>query len=123
MRSLLPPILAKATGQQFHKSGRAVAKLAGKLGIAALQGKLKLAGAVFKVLLFAVPRALAAVPGSLAIQASEYKKMAAGLIAGLRNAGAAIQPRGAQKIMEEIRNNPGRIQGSLKELHDAVEAL
>jgi hypothetical protein len=49
--------------------------------------------------------------------------MAAGLIAGLRNAGAAIQPRGAQKIMEEIRNNPGRIQGSLKELHDAVEAL
>lgn len=117
------PNLAKATGQQVHRSGRAVAKLAGTLGVSALQGKLKLAGAVFKVLLFAAARVLAAVPRSIGIQASEYKKMAAGLIASLRNAGAAIQPGDAEKILEEIRKNPGRIQGPLKELHDAVEAL
>lgn len=117
------PNLAKATGQHVHKSGRAVGKLAGKLGVAALQGKLKLVGAVCKILLFAVTRALAAVPRSIGIQASEYGKMASDLISSLRNAGAVIQPAEVQKILEEIRKNPGKIQGPLKELHDAVEAL
>lgn len=117
------PNLGSAAGQQIHKSGRAVGKLAGKLGVAALQGKLKLAGAVFKVLLFVVVRILAAVPASISIQVGEYKKLAGDLVASLRNAGASIQPSDVQKIFEEIRKNPTRIQGSLKELHDAVEAL
>ncbi len=117
------PNLGKAMGQQVHKSGRAVGKLAGKLGFAALQGKLKLAGAVFKVVLAAVGRVLAAAPASISIQVGEYRKLASDLIASLRNAGATIQTHEVKAIFEEIRKNPGRIQGSLKELHDAIEAL
>lgn len=117
------PNLAKAMGQNVHKSGRAVGKLAGKLGFSALGGKLKVAGAVFKVLIFVATRMLAAVPASIKLQVGEYKKMADGLIASLRDSGVTIRPDEVKAIFEEIRKNPGRIQGSLKELSEAIEAV
>jgi hypothetical protein len=117
------PNIGAAVGQNVHKSGRAVGKLVGKLGFPALQGKLKIAGAVFKVLLFVIVRVLAAAPASISIRVGEYKKMAEDLIASLRNSGVTIQPLEVQAIFEEIRKNPGRIQGSLKELNDSIEAL
>jgi hypothetical protein len=117
------PNIGTAMGQNVHKSGRAVGKLVGKLGFPALQGKLKIAGAVFKVLLFVVVRILAAAPASISIRVGEYKKMAEDLIASLRSSGVTIQPAEVQTIFEEIRKNPGRIQGSIKELNDSIEAL
>lgn len=117
------PNIGSAVSQNAHKSGRAVGKLIGKIGFPALQGKMKLAGAVFKVLLAVVVQVLAAAPKSISIQVGDYKKMAEDLIASLRKSGVTIKPSEVKAIFEEIRKDPARIQGSLKELNEAIESL
>ncbi len=117
------PNIGPAMDLNAHKSGRALGKLVGKLGFSALSGKLKIVGAVVSILLFVVTRVLAAVPKSISIQVGEYKKLAGDLIASLRKSGVTIQSSEVQAIFEEIRKNPGRIQGSLKELNDSIDLL
>lgn len=116
------PNLAKAVDQNVHKSGRALGKLIGNLGVSAMQGKLKLLGAVVKILLFIVTRVLVSVPKSISIQVGEYKKLAADLIKTLRGGGAIISEQEVQKIFEEIRKNPKKIQELLNELKDSLTA-
>lgn len=116
------PKLATAVDQNVHKSGRALGKLVGNLGVSAMQGKFKLLGAVVKILLFIVTRVLVSVPKSISIQVGEYKKLATDLIKALRGGGATISQQEVQKIFEEIRKNPQKIQKLLKELQDSLVA-
>jgi len=116
------PNLGKAVDQNVHKSGRALGKMIGKLGFTAMKGRLKLLGAIVKILLFIVTRILVAVPKSISLRVGEYKKMAEDLIKLLRGNGVKIQESEVQAIFEEIRKNPRKIQQRLNELKTALAA-
>ncbi len=120
--SLLPN-LPEAVDQNFHKSGKATGKLIGKMGTAAMKGRLSFAIALVRALLYILLEFLKAVPRVGKIKAAQYKDLAVQLETALNVSGVYLTQTERDEIMAEIKNSPKKICDSIQALDKALGKL